>query len=224
MTIGFLHLEHGDSAKEARNCAKAMVASARKVMPEIKIVQFSDLDTKEIKGVGAVRRKPMEPMGLLRMRHCAGVPGDWLFVDTDVIFQKSVTHVFKRKFDVALTTRDWTHVKATGGFTERMPFNTGVVFSRSPHFWGEVYTRLRNYPKELQHFMGEQEVINDVAKEERYRIRKLRGCIYNFPPDKPGAMPTNEQLFAEAAVLHYKGARKALMLERHFPVKVKQCA
>lgn len=224
MTIGFLHLEQGESYKEARACARAMVSSARSVMPHVKIVQFSDLDTKEVKGIDAIRRKPMEPMGLLRMRHCAGVSGDWLFVDTDVIFQKPVTHVFKRKFDIALTTRDWTHVKAAGGFTERMPFNTGVVFSRCPHFWGEVYTRLRHYSKELQHFMGEQELINEVASEGRYRIRKLRGRIYNFPPDAPGAMPTNDQLLAEAAVLHFKGNRKALMLERYAPVKVKKCA
>lgn len=224
MKIGFLHLERSENYKEARNCARAMVASARSVMPDIKIVQFTDLDTKAVKGIDDVRRKPLEPMGLLRMRHCAGVDGDWLFVDTDVIFQKSVRHVFKKPFDIALTTRDWTHVKAAGGFTERMPFNTGIVFSRCPHFWGEVYTRLRDYQIELQHFMGEQELINEVAAEGRYRIRKLRGRIFNFPPDAPGTMPTNEQLFQEAAILHYKGSRKALMLERHLPVKVKQCA
>jgi hypothetical protein len=226
MMIGFLHLEHGDNYKEARACARAMVSSARQVMPYIKIVQFSDLDTKEVKGIDAIRRKPLEPMGLLRMRHCAGVEGEWLFVDTDVIFQKPVTHVFSKPFDIALTTRDWTHVKAAGGFTERMPFNTGIVFSRCPHFWGEVYTRLREYPIELQHFMGEQELINEVAKEDRYRIKKLRGAIYNFPPDAPDAMPTNEQLYADASILHFKGNRKALMLERYMPVKVKvkKCA
>lgn len=223
MKIGFLHLEKpGSNPKEAQQCARAMVQSVRRVMPYVKIVQFSDFDTKAVKGIDDIRRKPLEPMGLLRMRHCAGVDGEWLFVDTDVIFQKPVTHVFKKPFDVALTTRDWTHVKAAGGFTERMPFNTGVVFSRCPHFWSEVYTRLRDYPIELQHFMGEQELINEVAKEDRYRIRKLRGRIYNFPPDAPGAMPSNADLFAEAAILHYKGNRKALMLETH--QKVKQCA
>jgi hypothetical protein len=220
VTIGFLHLTTPDSPDEGTRCARAMVASARSVMPRVRIVQFTDLQTKGIKGVDEVRRKPIEPMGLLRMRHCAGVPGEWLFVDTDIIFQRPVAHVFNKPFDVALTTRDWTHVKAAGGFSERMPFNTGVVFSRCPHFWGEAYARLRDMDADLQHFMGEQQVINDLASDGRYQIRKLRGSIYNYPPEVPGAVPTSQQMQAEASILHYKGRfRKSMMLQ-----EVTKCA
>lgn len=214
MTIGFLHIDSAKS-EDARKWATLMVASARKAMPYVPIVQFTDLRTKAIKGVSSVRRKPSEPMGLLRLRHCAGVAGEWVFVDTDVIFQHSVKQVFKRGFDIAVTSRDWGHIRSATGFAERMPFNTGVVFSRCPRFWSEAYTRLRHMDADLQHFMGEQQVICDVAAEtDRYNIRKLHGSMYNFPPEVPGR-PSAQQLEERAAILHYKGPeRKALMLER----------
>lgn len=216
MTIGFLHIDtHSKSAEEARLCARAMVSSALKVMPYTEIVQFTDMTTKPLKGVDDVRRKPSEPMGLLRMRHCAGVDGEWLFVDTDVLFQQPVDSIFKRDFDVAVTSRDWSHVKHAVGFSQRMPFNTGVVFSRCPRFWSEAYTRLRSLDPGQQQFMGEQQVICDMAQEtDRFFIKHLKGSVYNYPPEVPGK-PTKEEMEAAAAILHYKGAeRKAMMLKR----------
>lgn len=215
MTIGFLHVDGATASSEfAYLGARALVQSIRQCMLGTRIVQFSDLTSRVVKGVDAVRRKPAEPMGLLRLRHCAGVEGAWIFVDTDMMFQKNVRPVFKSAFDVALTTRDWSHLKPASGFSERMPYNTGIVFSRNPHFWGECYTRLRDLDSDAQHFMGEQQVINQVAEEtHRYHVKKLPGSVYNYPPPLPG--PTPEEREAQAAVLHYKGAdRKALLMQR----------
>lgn len=216
MRIGFFHV---DTDREAcglmRLCARGLVKSARKTMPGVEIVHFTDLTTKGIKGVDEVRRKPSEPMGLLRIRHNAGVPGEWVFVDTDVYFQESVQHVFKLDFDVAVTQRDWSHLKAAGGFSDRMPFNTGVVFSRCPRFWSDVYTRMRDtLEPEQQEWMGEQQAICDVAGEtDRYAIRQLPGSRFNFPPAVPGLKPVSRQ--EDAAILHYKGPdRKRLMVKR----------
>lgn len=220
MTIGFLHVDRdAESLRDARDCARAMVASAKKVMPYVDVVQFTDMTTKPIKGVDAVLRKPSEPMGLLRMRHCAGVTGKWLFVDADVMFQQPVHKVFKRDFDIAVTTRNWSHVKLAVGFSQRMPFNTGVVFSKCPRFWSEVYTRLRWMDPAEQEFMGEQQMICEVATDtERYKIKRLLGTRFNFPPDVPGVHPSSQEMEAEASILHYKGKeRKALMLERIRP-------
>ena len=227
MTIGFLHIDGAKASEEARYCARAMVASARKVMPYEEIVQFTDMTTKPLKGVDAVRRKPSEPMGLLRMRHCAGVDGEWLFVDTDVIFQQPVTAVFKKtNWDIAVTSRNWTHVKHAVGFSQRMPFNTGVVFSRCPQFWGEVYTRLRCLDPEQQEFMGEQQIICEVAADtDRYKIKYLSGAVYNCPPEVPGKNPTSAETEAAAAILHYKGKeRKLMMLRRAKHQGLRRCA
>jgi hypothetical protein len=160
-------------------------------------------------------------MALLRMRHHAGVQGKWLFVDTDVVFQQDCRKIFKNypPFDIGVTTRDWSHLKPAGGFSERMPFNTGVVFSRQPHFWGEVYTRLRSKDPELQQWMGDQEVIGEIVEEEfcRYNVRRLSGRKLNFPPvvNEDERSAKYEEQLRDAWIVHYKGpSRKQLLLDR----------
>jgi hypothetical protein len=147
------------------------------------------------------------------------VQGRWLFVDTDVLFQQDVRPVFRNypHFDIGVTSRAWTHLKPANGFSERMPFNTGVVFSTCPHFWSEVYTRLRDYESEKQRWMGDQEVIGEICLEEpcRYNVRVLSGQKFNFPPVTEDPSESYERDLAQALIVHYKGpTRKALMLER----------
>lgn len=220
MTIGFFYIDAGtESADANRACARVMVQSAKREMPNTRVVQFTDEATSGIKGVDAVVRKPTEPMALLRMRHHAAVKGDWLFVDTDVVFQNDVSRVFRQhSFDIAVTNRDWTHLKAAGGFTARMPFNTGVVFSRAPRFWREVYSRLRAYPPDLQQWMGDQEAIGDLVRENDemrwFTIHQLKGSIFNYPPEIK-LETTATQRLAAASIVHYKGpSRKQMMLKR----------
>jgi hypothetical protein len=194
-------------------------------MPGVRVVHFTDLRSRPIKGVDDVRRKPSEPMALLRMRHHAGVSGEWLFVDTDVTIERCVAHVFDKAFDIAVTTRNWAHLKPAKGFSEQMPYNTGVVFSRCPAFWSEAYTRLRRTEDaEAQHWMGDQQVIGEMVDDEtcRYAVRKVWGSKYNFPPavgeDDNHALSRKMQ--ASACIVHYKGpSRKVLMLGG-----AKQCA
>lgn len=230
ISVGFLHLDRGTSTNDhGYRCARALVQSVRRCMPHARIVQFTDQTSRGIKGVDAVRRKPSEPMGLLRMRHCAGVEGDWIFVDTDVLFQKRADPVFKRSFDVCLTTRDWSHVKPAPGFSTRMPFNTGVVFSRSPRFWAECYTRLRDFDGDKQQFMGEQEVINLVATDDpmRYHVRTVSGTIYNYPPMAPTddrSSVAQRQDEAAAAILHFKGPERKLLMLQRIETEGQRCA
>jgi hypothetical protein len=226
VTIGFFYIDTGtDSAAANLACARLMVKSAKREMPNVGVVQFTDDATPAIKGVDEVRRKPSEPMALLRMRHHSSVTGDWLFVDTDVYFQRSVKSVFREhEFDIAVTNRDWKHLKAAGGFTARMPFNTGVVFSRSPAFWREVYGRLRQYPKSLQQWMGDQEVIGDLVHENEdmrwFSIHQLKGSLFNYPPTIR-LEKTEGTRIDEAWIVHYKGpSRKKMMLSRG---KAKPC-
>ena len=217
--IGVFHVDNGSEAGlNGYAWARGLVKSAHRWMPSVPVVHFTDLESRAIKGVQAVRRKPSEPMALLRMRHHAGVRGNWLFVDTDVIFQRNVQDVFEEAtWDIAITTRTWPHVKASIGFTERMPFNTGVMFSRCPRFWADIYTRLRSYPKDKQQWMGDQEAIcelvDDPDDSRRYQIVQLKGHRYNYPPlvKDPDAR-TPEQLEADAAIVHYKGERRKPML------------
>lgn len=224
MSIGVFHVDTRTPASaSAYVWAKAMVRSVRQVMPGTPVVHFTDQESRAIKGVDAVRRKPSEPMALLRMRHHASVQGQWLFVDTDVIVQRRVTRVFRDHpdFDIATTSRDWAHLKAAVGFTARMPMNTGVVFSRCPRFWGEVYTRLRQRSPDEQQWMGDQAVICEMVldPDTSYRICHLKGSRFNYPPVVPESeairRQRDRQAELDAFIVHYKGAkRKAMLLDR----------
>lgn len=216
MRIGVYHVARDTEAnQQAYACARLLVKSVKQIMPAVDVVQFTDETSPAMKGVSAVRRKPAEPMALLRLRHHAGVKGDWLFVDTDVIFQAPVTGVFKdATWDIGVTTRNWPHVKEAVGFADRMPYNMGVVFSRSPHFWAECYGRLKALEPAEQEWMGDQQVFCDALSDGRYHVKRLSGVRYNFPPDVPGRTKSPAQLEAEASILHYKGPeRKPLLLQ-----------
>ncbi len=220
MNVGFFHIDRPTSQSTMQHdCARGLVRSVRKKMPDAKVYQFTDQTSKAVDGVDAVRRKPLEPMALLRMRHHAGVKGEWLFVDTDVLIQQDVQGIFDDPFDIAIARRDWTHVKPAVGFSQRMPYNIGVVFSRCPHFWGEVYTRLRLRDARERDWMGDQSVICEVIDEERprYDVTFLAGAKYNYPPVLAG-VDLNRRAsheYRDARIVHYKGAeRKAMMLKR----------
>ncbi len=227
MTIGFYHIDQNTGASaQGYVYAQAMVRSAKAVMPEVPVVQFTDMTSPAVKGVSEVRRKPREPMALLRMRHHAGVEGEWLFVDTDVIFQQSVTKVFRKDFDIGVTTRNWSHLRPAAGFSERMPYNVGVVFSRCPQFWAEVYTRLRRLEPALQQWMGDQHIICGMVKgrAHRYHFALMKGSRYNFPPQIESKHDPADVMQANAAIVHYKGPiRKPLLLQR-IHQESKRCA
>lgn len=195
-------------------CARAMTRSVRKAMPGVPVVHFTDEESPAVDGVDDVRRLPPEPMARLRMRHHAQVEGDWLFVDTDVLIQQDVRPVFDDPFDIAVTTRDWGHVQLAERFADRMPYNMGVVFSRSSTFWRAVLERVARMEKSYQRWMGDQEAFNHLIRLKLCNVAKLSGTIYNFPPDLDPS-PESLKQEREAAILHFKGPqRKPLMLRR----------
>jgi lipopolysaccharide biosynthesis glycosyltransferase len=196
------------------------MASVAATMPDVAVVQFTDEKTPPVDGAFEVIRGKRRPMALMRFWHQSQVKGDWLFVDTDVVFQRDVRSVFDQPFDIAVTVRDWPHLKRASGFAERMPFNAGVVFSRTRKFWSRAYKRLLEMPVELHDFMGHQQVICDLVTEKRFHVAYVKGSRYNCPPyidgGKPGGDPDlSAAMEQQAAILHYKGpVRKALMLDR----------
>lgn len=216
MTVGFYLLDTKTlDSMCGYACARALTRSVREVMPGVPVVHFTDEQSPKVDGVDEVIRKLREPMARLRMRHHAEVAGDWLFLDTDVLVQRDVRAVFRDRFDVAITIRDWPHVKPAVGFTERMPFNMGVVFSRSPAFWRDVYIRMMAQPKDLQRWMGDQEAFCQVLADRHYRIRRLSGTRFNFPPSVDAQDTKSQTLEAAASIVHFKGPqRKPMMLSR----------
>ena len=221
MNVAFFHVQRETQAsQDAYVWARGLVQSIRKTMPGVRIVHLTDMASRAVKGVDEVRRKVAEPMGLLRMRLCAGLKGDWLILDTDVIVERDCRWVFKKyRFDIGVAKRNWDHLRPALGFSERMPYNTGVLFSRCPHFFGEAYARLRNMDDDARDWMGEQQVMNDILIEERprYDIKFLSGKVFNFPPvvADPEAKAKLKETMANVHITHYKGERrKAALMER----------
>lgn len=181
--------------------AKHLIASARKVMPNVDLVQLTDDKTPRLEGVKAIRIAGEMPMGVRRVSHYATLEGEWVFLDTDVIFRKSVEDVFKKAFDVAVVSREGTYMHGSD-YAKAMPYNFGVVFSRSPRYWRTVLSGLRTLPKELQEWGGEQLVTCELARRKDFNVEVLPSG-YNFTPEK------REDDVSGAAILHLKGPRKA---------------
>lgn len=190
--------------------AELMIQSARAVMPDLEVIQFTDERSPLVYGADALIRKPNGRMLERRLEHYAAGEGDWLLLDTDVVVQQDVRPVFDQPFDVALTDRQWSHVVQSQEFMQEMPFNTGVVFTRSPEFWQEVLKTWRSFTPEQQgDWLSEQRAVAQVVRSEPFTVLVLPGMIYNYPP----TAQTDEGL-QQAAVVHWKGKRKAWMIER----------
>lgn len=215
MTIGFFTVFRKDPRHFLM--ARRMLLSAKCFMPDVEVVQLTDEKTPEVPGVNRVQRKPHGRMLERRLEHYAdNCGGDWLFVDTDVVFQADVRDAFgyglgdvylTKFFDVALTDRQWPHIQHPAGFVEEMPFNTGVCFSRCPDFWRAVLETWRAFtPEQQADWMSEQRAVAHVVRTEPFNVLVLPGMVYNYPPTT-----LTDVGLAEAKIVHFKGPlRKAL--------------
>ena len=191
--------------------ADLMIRSVRTTMPGVEIVQLTDMASPKIMGVDAVRRLPSEPADILRTRHLTQCEGDWLYLDTDIMVQQDMRHVFDQPFDVAVTDREGTLLDGEEDidFIKDSPHNMGVVFTRSPAFWTAVLEKLLLMTPARQAWMGIQLGACEVIAEGRFTTRVLPGLQYNY------AAQHGKDRCEEAKIAHYKGpARKRMMLQR----------
>lgn len=204
----FLQGDPRGSLTDYFDMAALSVASVRKHMPHAHVFHFTDAKTPGIEGVDQVIRIEQDmPMAVRRMQHNANARGKWLFMDVDIIVQRDVSDVFDEPFDVALTDREGT-VTYEGAYAERMPFNLGVSFSRSPAFWQLVLRYMRNMPLKLQNWTGDQLCICDMIRAgltSGFNIKTLPGLNYNYPPKHAGDGE-------HAALCHYKGPVRKLWI------------
>ena len=187
--------------------AKHLIASCQKHMPGVEICQLTDLTTPCLPGAKAIRSAGKVPMGIRRIKHYSKCEGDWLFLDTDVVFLKDVREVFDRVFDVALCDRVGTYMEGTQ-YAQQQPYNFGVVFSRCPKYWEYLLPHMKKLSPELQRWGGEQILTCELANQA---LSEFSVCIlpskYNFTPEKRG------EDVSHASIIHGKGARKAWLAD-----------
>lgn len=213
MTIGFFTVLRRDPQHYV--LADILVRSVRAVMPDVELVHFTDDTSPGVPGVDRVQRGPGGRLLQRRLEVYAACDGDWLLLDTDIVVQHDVRHVFARSvtFDVALADRNWNLVKDHYKYSTEMPFNTGVVFQRSGRFYARALQIWTTYDREKQgHWWSEQWAVADAAREGRFVVDVLPGMVYNRPP------ALIDEDLSDAAIVHYKGPiRKLWMTQRAFP-------
>lgn len=204
--------------------AGIMVASVKQTMPDCPVWQLTDRDTQEIPGVDKVVRLDLPKLGMAKIYEAAIVPaGVMLFrmrllstldkeptitIDTDCIVQKDLSHVFDDDFDIALTYRDAPVIDPLGNnVAEHMPFNTGVMFCRNPQVWKDCLFEMQQMDMDLKTWYGDQLAIKHVSRS--YKTKRLSCDPYNYTP-----LNKNEDV-SDKQVVHYKGVRKAWMIERY---------
>lgn len=192
--------------------ADMMMRSCRKVMPDVPIIQLTDQSTPALYGVDEVRRRSHAHTAMLRVEHYIACEGEWVFLDTDILLQRDIRAVFDEPFDVAIADRVGCVTPTEGDdypLYQSMPYNSGVVFSRSPDFWRAVLHHMETVPPEKKSWMGDQYGVNAVIQQGRFTVKVLPGRQYNCPPVH------RRDACAEAAILHFKGPqRKEWLLAR----------
>lgn len=181
--------------------AKYLIASVKRYMPHAGPYQLTRDGVKQLEGAEVIRIPGDMPMGARRIGHYASLMGEWIFVDTDVLFREDVSGVFEKPFDVALVSRDGTYMEGTE-YAKAMPYNFGVVFSRNSEFWQEAGKHLSRMAPALQEWEGEQLVTCEMARRGKFKVEILPSR-YNFTP----AEKTDN--VSDKAILHLKGQRKA---------------
>lgn len=218
MTAAFLHVGPDLELPEL------LVASLKKAMPVTRVVQLSDVETARVPGVDDVVRRPWDHTNLMtfRLEHYAALPADarYLLLDTDMIVQADVSSVFELdpSFDVAMHKRETTIVvpPAWPDFPELlhqdlakiMPFNTGVIFARNARFWQVALESLRGLEARYHRWFGDQVAVRIAVETGAFKVLELHPA-FNFTPNTEG------EDVSRAYVVHYKGPRKAWMIERH---------
>ncbi len=203
--LGFLHIELTDPYR-FRELARRMVVSAKEAMPGIEIVQMTDMRTPIIRGVDdaqLVETKEGDEFMPYRLKHLSLFEGDGIFLDTDIIVKRDLREAFDEPFEVGLTKRDYPIFgKQTGqNLAEAMPYNTGVMFSRSQGFWRDCYEYCLSLPKEKQQWWGDQLAVKAIAESGEYKVKVFNCETWN-------RVPVRSDDLGDAYAVHYKGEKR----------------
>lgn len=211
--IVFPHVEGHWTPEETaiqRDLARIMVASARRVMPDVKVKMLTDPKTAPIDGVDEILRRSIKGWAWIPwlVDFCAQLRGEVLYMDTDVVIQKDLRALFEVPADIVLTSRGPKEIEG-----RQMPFLFGCVAYRNADFWIEVRDRVLAM-KDVADlaWWGSQVAVYDMWMEEqngrgKWDIASVSCEQHNYTPKNPMEVP------ADKWVLHYKGRkRKAWML------------
>ena len=194
--------------------ADRMVRSLRLAMPNVTLVQFSDMTTPMLPGVDFVERCPYRDDSLMEFRLGAlaalAKAADcrpWLQLDTDLLILKDLSPVLENDFDIAMLRRTKMLDPNGVNLAETMPYNTGVIFGRGSKVPELAYEILfQSKSPEYSAWFGDQRALSIAIEQAKPLVYDI-GQSYNYTPSSVVDVPDH------VSVVHYKGAiRKQWMI------------
>lgn len=172
-------------------------ASAKRVMPDVPIIQFGPRGVIRSSVVDAQMEFDLPGNFARRVwRAKASVPaGDVLFADADVIFRRDVREVFQGEFDVALPEISDPYVK----------HSAGIAFCRNPAFWADYEAGPLCRAERLAPIREWLEDWNRFAASWHGTVAMLPAPVYEYTPRH------QSDACEGAAIVHYRGPRKNWM-------------
>lgn len=210
MKIVIPHVELSWDAKQKaiqEELARLMILSCRQQMPGVEIWQLADRNTKPL-AVDHVLRKDFYAKShwvTWLFSFLADVPGEVLFLDTDIIVRKDLRKLFELDADLVVTARKHPIVADDG---TSMRILLGVAASRTPDVWREVVKRVHAMKTEAEkNWWGAQLATWDMLLDSadgkgRYKVKAVRQWEFNYVPKDEHDAPD------DVWALHYKGERR----------------
>ena len=184
-----------------------MLASAKEFMPDIPVYHLTDGETEAL--AEPIRLSEPKPLALNRISHYSRLGGDWLFVDTDIVFNRDVRNIFDQDFELAFAARDEVNDYCTA-----MPHNLGVCFSRNTHFWQDIIPAIKDLPPKLQQWEGAQLAAGwYFTRDWCPHKRLILPAEYNYCPK------SETEDISSKAIVHYKGKKPKRWLQDQFPTE-----
>ena len=206
---------------EPHQYIQTMFASARHFHPTCHKVILSDRDTRfpHHPDTSIIRfdldpKQPMLSRSIAWLNYLRGTSGHTIFLDSDILINADLAHVFAEDFAVALTYRD----------ERKWPLNAGINFAHGEQLSGAIAfheTWLRDFRAahhEKSVWGGDQDTLRelfaavDFARADSFTgrygdidIRFLPCLRYNFSTSYASEMDGH---YPHALVLHFKGKRK----------------
>ncbi len=209
----------------------AMFASARRFHPDCQVRILTDENTlfppetaAEIVRLPLDSGAPMLSRAKAWLAHIRNASGHTVFLDSDILINGDLSHVFAADFAVALTYRD----------ERKWPINAGINFAHGRRLdeaiaFHELWLA-HLQPKGVAPAVwgGDQDVLRELFAEVNFArddsfswrlggldVRFLPCARYNFSTKRAADMHGH---YPDRLALHFKGERKPFMLpyfERH---------
>ena len=198
----------------------AMVFSIRRHNPDAVIVQVTDAATPAVPGVSRRFVTEGDRQFLMQWRTNAfaelGLTEPAMYMDTDMIVRHPINPAAVLEDVVAMTRRDFNREMvfnprqrgqdyseyAGKTLDEVYPYVGCCTITDDWGVWADFAEMYNVLPDKFRVWYGDQEVLREYAK--RKTVQHLPESHYACLPEFMGEHP-------DPAIVHYKGARKALM-------------